>query len=47
MDDVVQRAVEAAQRRYPDSDWLSLRPEERTAAVYRELRRLDAETSAA
>jgi hypothetical protein len=39
--DVIQRAVEAAQQHYSDADWSSLRPQERTAAVYREIRRLD------
>jgi hypothetical protein len=43
MNDIVQRAVDAAQRHYSASDWSSLRPQERTAAVYREMRRLDAE----
>jgi hypothetical protein len=39
--DVIQRAVEAAQEHYSVDDWYSLRPQERTAAVYREIRRLD------
>jgi len=39
--DIIQRAVEAAQQHYSDSEWASLRPQERTAAVYREIRRLD------
>jgi hypothetical protein len=45
MNDIVQRAVDAAQQHYSASDWSSLRPQERTAAVYREMRRLDAEAA--
>jgi len=43
MNDIVQRSVNAARQHYSARDWSSLRPPERTAAVYREMRRLDAE----
>jgi hypothetical protein len=44
--DTVQRAIEAAQRKYSPDVWLVMRPEERTAAIYEEIRRMDAEATA-
>ncbi len=38
-------AVEAAKADYPKGIWEQLSPGERTAAVYREIRRMDAESA--
>jgi hypothetical protein len=38
-----QEAVEAAKAKFPANDWALLTSGEQTAAVYREMRRLDAE----
>jgi hypothetical protein len=41
----VQRAIVAASRSYSTEDWFfSMSPQQRTEAIYREMRRLDAET---
>jgi hypothetical protein len=42
--DVVQRAVEVASGKYSPELWWSLKPQERVAAIYAEVRRLDTET---
>jgi response regulator RpfG family c-di-GMP phosphodiesterase len=39
----LQEAVEAAQDRYGSAEWCLLTPKQQTAAVYREMRRIDAE----
>jgi hypothetical protein len=44
MQDDFQRAFEAARAKYSAADWCSLEPTARTAAIYEELRKLDAET---
>ena len=41
--DVVQRAVEVASGKYSSELWLTMNPQERTAAIYAEIRRLDIE----
>jgi hypothetical protein len=38
-----QIAAERAALAYPEEAWSSLRPSERSAAIYRELRKLDEE----
>ncbi len=43
MDKILERAVEAARARHPDGEWERLLPTERTEAIYREMRRIDAE----
>ncbi len=43
MDETVEQAVAAARARHPDGEWERLSPQERTEAIYREMRRLDAE----
>ncbi len=45
-DDSFQRAVEKARRAYSPKDWTTIPPHERTEAIYRELRRLDADRAA-
>jgi len=44
--DSFQIAAERARRAYEMYEWLSLRPRERTEAIYRELRRIDANRAA-
>ncbi len=44
--DTVERAVEAARQMFSPHVWFSKRPEERTSAIYEEIRRLDAEAIA-
>jgi hypothetical protein len=46
-DDSFQLAAKRARHSYPLDVWISLRPREQTAAIYRELRRIDAEQAAA
>ena len=43
MDETVEQAVAAARARHPDGEWERLSPSERTEAIYREMRRIDAE----
>ena len=43
MDEVLRQAIEAAERSFRDGEWGRLSPAERTAAIYREMRRIDAE----
>jgi hypothetical protein len=45
-DDSFQRAVQRARRAYSFVDWTSIPPRERTEAIYRELRRIDADRAA-
>jgi hypothetical protein len=42
-DDSFQRAEERARRAYSQADWTTITPRERTEAIYRELRRIDAD----
>ncbi len=44
MIDVVHRAIVAASENYSPEEWFSMLPGHRTEAIYREMRRLDAET---
>ena len=46
MQDDFRRAFEAARANYSAKDWSSLPPAEQTAAIYRELRLLDAKVAA-
>jgi hypothetical protein len=43
MDDVVERAINAAIESLPPGEWPLLPPSERTRRIYHEMRRLDAE----
>ncbi|MBV8071975.1 MAG: hypothetical protein JO270_18850 [Acidobacteriaceae bacterium] len=43
MDEVVRLAIEAAKKKLPEGAWEHLSPDERTTAIYREMRRIDAE----
>jgi hypothetical protein len=43
--DRFQTAAERAASSYPTEVWSTLSPSERTAAIYRELRKLDAESA--
>jgi hypothetical protein len=43
MDRNVRRAIEAAQALHPDGEWERLTPGQRTAEIYREMRRIDEE----
>jgi hypothetical protein len=45
-DDSFQRAVQRARRAYSLTDWTTIAPRERTEAIYRELRRIDADRAA-
>jgi hypothetical protein len=45
-DDSFQRAAERARRAYSLADWTTITPRERTEAIYRELRRIDADRAA-
>jgi hypothetical protein len=45
-DDSFQRAVQRARRAYSPIDWTTIAPRERTDAIYRELRRIDADRAA-
>ncbi len=45
MDAILERAVEAARARHPEGEWERLLPTERTEAIYREMRRIDAEVA--
>jgi hypothetical protein len=45
-DDSFQRAVQRARRAYSPTDWTTIAPRERTDAIYRELRRIDADRAA-
>jgi hypothetical protein len=45
--DSFQLAAQRARQSYSVDDWINLRPHERTAAIYRELRRIDASQAAA
>ncbi len=47
MDDTVDTAVAAARAKHPDGEWERLSPSERTEAIYREMRRIDAERAQA
>jgi hypothetical protein len=40
----VERAIVVASRSYATEAWFSMSPRQRTEAIYREMRRLDAET---
>jgi hypothetical protein len=40
--DSFQLAAQRARQSYPVDDWINLRPHERIAAIYRELKRIDA-----
>jgi hypothetical protein len=46
MQDDFRRAFEAARANYSARDWSSLPPAEQTAAIYKELRLLDAKVAA-
>jgi hypothetical protein len=46
MQDDFKRAFDAARAKYSSTDWLNLQSSEQTKAIYRELRRLDAEVAA-
>ena len=46
MDEVFRQAIEAAKRLFPEGIWVRLSPGEQTAAIYREMRRIDAERAA-
>ncbi|MBV8094214.1 MAG: hypothetical protein JOY71_16380 [Acetobacteraceae bacterium] len=43
MDDVFRQAIKAAQEAFPEGVWEHLSGDERAAAIYREMRRIDAE----
>jgi len=43
--DALARAIKLAEARYSDEEWYQLSPRTRTAAIYEELARLDAETA--
>jgi predicted transcriptional regulator len=43
MTQTVRRAIEAVRQKYSTEEWVSMGPKERTAAIYEEVRRLDAE----
>ena len=43
MDEILTKAIAAAQVRYSGGQWMSIHPAERVAAIYQELRRLDLE----
>jgi hypothetical protein len=45
-DSSFQRAVQRARRLYSPNDWTTIPPRERTDAIYRELRRIDADRAA-
>ena len=45
--DSFQLAAERARQSYSVDDWINLRPQERVAAIYRELRVIDASQAAA
>jgi hypothetical protein len=44
--DIVQRAVDAAELAHSPAVWRCMEPKERTAAIYKEIRRLDLEALA-
>ncbi len=46
MSDVIGRAMEAARSSYPDGMWEWFASRDRTQAIYREMRRIDAEDAA-
>ena len=45
-DPVFQQAFEAVRKSYSDEAWNALTPRQITDAIYREIRRIDAETAA-
>jgi hypothetical protein len=43
MDDVVERAIRAAEEALPRGEWALLEPSEKTRRIYHEMRRIDVE----
>lgn len=46
MDDVVERAIRAAEEALPRGQWALLEPSEKTRRIYHEMRRIDVEDMA-
>jgi hypothetical protein len=47
MDEVVERAIRAAEEALPRGNWALLEPSEKTRRIYHEMRRIDVEDNAA